>query len=514
MKKLHLKSLSILFAGFFILAGYTAVAQGTKGNKNVVKEERTVGAFTGLNVGGAFNVFLTQEDKNSLIIEADENLMEKITTEVHGNVLEIGSRNIRNATKLNIYISTPAIGFFEISGAATVKSENNLQSESISIHASGASRADLQLSAPSVEIEASGASHVVLTGSADTQKIEASGASEVNVSGLQAKEITAEASGAANVVVGSSERIDRETSGAGSIKVKGETKSSGSSSTVSASSGASSSDDPSVVVVNSRNSHSYKSGDTTTVKVGSVVVEVIDGDSTKVSVGNHSLVVDDNGNVKWKRNRNHKFNGHWAGFDLGINGFVNKDYKINLPDEYNFLDLKYEKSFDVNVNFFEQNINLARNKLGLVTGLGLRWNNYRFDDNVVLVPDSKPLGGYKDNSRNYVKSKLVVNYLNVPLLLEYQTNRFSRSNSFHIAGGMVMGWRYASHTKRVYHNDGKQKPKTGDSFQLNPFRYDASVRIGWGIINLYATYSLNQMFKDGGGPELYPFAVGLTLAGW
>ena len=63
----------------------------------------------------------------------------------------------------------------------------------------------------------------------------------------------------------------------------------------------------------------------------------------------------------------------------------------------------------------------------------------------------------------------------------------------------------------LYFNNGRQKPKQFDSFNINPFRYDAMVRIGWGVINLYATYSMNTLFKEGGGPELYPFAIGITF---
>ncbi len=510
MKKLQLKSLSILFVGLFFLTGIVANAQSTKGNKNVIKEERSVGSFTGIEVGGAFNVYLTQEDKSTLFIEADDNLMDQITTEVINNILEIGSKNIRNATKLNIFISTPAIESLDISGAATIKSENTLQSETLSIDASGASRADLKLSVTELIIDASGASHVNLAGNAESQTIDASGAAEIDASQLQTKSTTAEASGAANVSVYATEKVDRETSGAGSIRVVGEAK----SSTIGSSGSKNTVTIPPVIEVKTNNSHSCKSGDTTTVKVGSVVVEVIDGDSTKVSVGNHSLVVDEDGNVKLEKNRRQKFNGHWGGVDLGVNGYVNEDFGTEVPDEYSFLDLKYEKSADVNINIYEQNINLCNNKLGLITGIGLRWNNYRFSNNVVLTPDTTPIAGYRDYSRDYQKSKLVVNYVTVPLLLEYQTNRFSRSNSFHISAGMMLGWRYASHTKRLYFDDGRRKPKSQDSFQINPFRYDATVRIGWGIINLYATYSLNKMFESGGGPELYPVAVGITLAGW
>jgi hypothetical protein len=248
--------------------------------------------------------------------------------------------------------------------------------------------------------------------------------------------------------------------------------------------------------------------------VGSVVVEVVDGDSTKVTIGSRTLIVDNKGNVKWRKNFKQKFNGHWAGFDLGVNGYVDKDWNINMPAGYDYLTLKYEKSIDVNINIYEQNINLARNKFGMLTGIGLRWNNYRFKNNVVLSDDSSQIYGYYDYSRNWAKSKLVVNYLQIPLLFEYQTNRYMRKNSFHITAGAVFGWRYATHTKMLYFDNGRHKPKQQDSFHLNPFRYDATARIGWGIINLYATYSMNTLFKDGHGPELYPFAMGITLVGW
>jgi hypothetical protein len=49
---------------------------------------------------------------------------------------------------------------------------------------------------------------------------------------------------------------------------------------------------------------------------------------------------------------------------------------------------------------------------------------------------------------------------------------------------------------------------------MQPFRWDAYAGIGWGIINLYATYSLNPLFRENRGPELYPFSVGITLVNW
>ena len=93
-------------------------------------------------------------------------------------------------------------------------------------------------------------------------------------------------------------------------------------------------------------------------------------------------------------------------------------------------------------------------------------------------------------------------------MLEYQTNPNNNINSFHIAVGMTLGWRIGTHTKVVYDND---KHKVRDSFDLNPFKYDATVRIGWGVVNLYGTYALNTLFKNDKGPEMYPVTMGLTL---
>ncbi len=503
MKTTFFRNLVLAMMAAMVVMPILSSAQNVKGNKKVVKQEREIPLFKNLDVGGAFNVYFTQSDKTSLIVEADENLMEKIMTEVSGNELKIYSKNIKNATALNIYVSNPVIEKIDVSGAATLESENSLSAKNLKIIASGAAEAMLSVDVDELETRASGASNVRLSGSAYFHQIKTSGAAEVKAGDLVTTKTEANASGASEIRINATEEVRSSKSGAGSISVSGNPEK-----IIGTGNDDYKYDEFEVLKTNVR---SWERGDTTIVEVGGVKVEVIDGDSTKVAVGNHSLVVDEDGHVKWKRSKKHKFKGHWAGFDLGVNGYVDKDFNINIPDEYNYLDLKYEKSIDVNINFFEQNINLINNKFGLVTGLGLRWNNYRFSNNVILSPDSAGIYGYYDDTRDWRKSKLVVNYLTLPLFFEYQTNRFSNKNSFHIAAGVVAGWRYATHTKQLYFDNGRQKPKQRDDFHLRPFRYDATVRIGWGVINLYATYSMNELFKEGRGPELYPFAVGITF---
>jgi len=61
---------------------------------------------------------------------------------------------------------------------------------------------------------------------------------------------------------------------------------------------------------------------------------------------------------------------------------------------------------------------------------------------------------------------------------------------------------------------GTQKSKVHNNFHMHPFKMDATFTIGWGIVNLYATYGLTSFFKSGKDPVLHPYSVGLLLVGW
>jgi len=284
-------------------------------------------------------------------------------------------------------------------------------------------------------------------------------------------------------------------------------------------------------------------GDTTYIHVPGTGIVITEGDdSVKVKVGNRVIVINEDGDIITRHYKKHKFNGHWAGFDIGFNGYVNPDFNMNFSKENEYLDLRMEKSIAVNLNFFEQNIPLSKNhKWGIVTGLGLNFNDYRFMRPTRLSMDSSAIEGYLYDDISIRKSKLSAYYLALPVLFEFQTAPAYHKNGFHINTGVVIGARLSSHTK-VYYNElntpyfltqfvpdpedpdqghyetvytsvSPNDPKEhhyGDWF-LQPFKFDATVRIGWNFLNFWANYSLNTMFREGKGPELYPWSAGITL---
>jgi hypothetical protein len=124
-----------------------------------------------------------------------------------------------------------------------------------------------------------------------------------------------------------------------------------------------------------------------------------------------------------------KYNGHWAGIEIGIGGYVTPDFDMNFYPEYPYLNMNTARSVMININPFDLNVSLYKNKIGFTTGLGFQISNYYFTGDYVMIKDSSTLVAYRvqDQQGQYAGmkvNKMVVSYLNVPLLFEFQTNAF------------------------------------------------------------------------------------------
>jgi len=208
---------------FSVTTSCTYAFRGIKGNGNVVKQERSVSSFTGIDVGGAFKVYLTQGEKETLVVEADENLLDIIETEVRGNTLRIKtSQDIRDSKALNIYITFKNLEDLDVSGACNLTGENKFKLGDLDLGCSGASDVMLKLSAEDVNLDCSGASEMDIYGSAETIDLDVSGASHIDAFEFEVKICKADVSGASRAKVFVTGELSAEVSGAASLKYKGD----------------------------------------------------------------------------------------------------------------------------------------------------------------------------------------------------------------------------------------------------------------------------------------------------
>ena len=208
------------------------------------------------------------------------------------------------------------------------------------------------------------------------------------------------------------------------------------------------------------------------------------------------------------------FDLHWAGFEFGVNNFLNNDFSMNYSPGY--MDLNTGKSWNINLNVIEYDLNLIGENFGVGTGLGFEFNDYRFDN---LLPIEKQNGSigvdstYAADDYNVEKAKLTTTYITVPLIFEYQVKLGDDDNKFFLGAGIIGGMKIGSHTKVVYEKDGDDKKnKNRSDFYLSPFRYGYTVRAGYGFLKLFANYYDTPLFESGKGPKLHPFTVGFSLS--
>jgi hypothetical protein len=209
------------------------------------------------------------------------------------------------------------------------------------------------------------------------------------------------------------------------------------------------------------------------------------------------------------------FDVHWAGFEIGLNNYVNNDLSMSLSDQNDYMELNTGKSWNVNINFIEYDLNLIGDNLGIGTGLGLEFNDYRFDNQLPVKKGNGSIlvdSSYVSEEYNLEKGKLTTTYITVPVILEYQVP-VSNDNKLFFAAGIIGGLKLGSHSKVVYEKHGdKNKDKNRSDFYLSPFRYGYTARVGYGFLKLFANYYDTSLFQKDKGPELYPFSMGFMIS--
>lgn len=210
----------------------------------------------------------------------------------------------------------------------------------------------------------------------------------------------------------------------------------------------------------------------------------------------------------------------WFTFGLGINpvhidGDFNFSGTSNLYNDFD--DLRLVNSTNVEIGIVNQKLNLVDHKLNLVWGLGVDNLKFSFEDDFVIDPDASDWsssdalinGGTK-------KNRLAAKYLHVPLLLNFESTT-RHYNSFRVSAGGYGGLRIGSNQKIKFKQrddngvDGKKLYKEKDNFNLNNFVYGLKGELGYGPVNLYAKYQLNDIFKDSVTDELQTMSVGIMI---
>lgn len=189
------------------------------------------------------------------------------------------------------------------------------------------------------------------------------------------------------------------------------------------------------------------------------------------------------------------------------------------PDSVKDRKAGFSKSFNVYLMYdfpFKTNP-----KLSMAFGPGIATDHVVFGSTFVGIKELTPTIRFSDRSDtdHFKKTKIATAYLEAPIEFRYTKNPYKPNSSLKAAIGVKVGTLINAHTRNT-----KLENRSGNSLNdytlkesskrfFNKTRLVAMGRVGVGHWSLYGSYQLTALFKDGLGPQVKPFSIGITLSG-
>ncbi len=225
MKRIAL--FSILIAGMF-LAGCGINPGSVVGSGNVVTEERAVSNFDQVALTGVGDLVITQGDQEALTIEAEDNLIPYIQTEVVNGKLSIGFKSenrplsIRNTKPITFNLAVKQLKGLTISGSGNAAAASLAAADlSFAISGSGNVRVD-HLTSQNLKASLSGSGNIDLGGKADTETLTLSGSGNFEAGELETQSASVIISGSGAARVWANQTLDLRISGSGNVEYYGQ----------------------------------------------------------------------------------------------------------------------------------------------------------------------------------------------------------------------------------------------------------------------------------------------------
>jgi hypothetical protein len=188
--------IAVTLVGVLLLTACASVS----GSGTLKTETRPVSNFSAIELSGSGNLVIEQTGTESLTIEAEDNILPLLTSDVSGGTLHLGEKDntiVMESKPINYRLTVRDLRGLTVSGSGHVTAST--------------------ITAGKLNVTLSGSGGIVLGGTADPQELTISGSGQYDATGLASKVVTADISGSGHAVVKTSEVLDATISGSGSL---------------------------------------------------------------------------------------------------------------------------------------------------------------------------------------------------------------------------------------------------------------------------------------------------------
>ncbi len=189
------------------------------GSGRLVTRSASVVPFTGIDLTGIGEVYVTQDSMQSVRLEADDNIIDRLLVGVQNGNLTIGiEQGSYSQVTIKIYVSAPMVKFLQVTGAGSFASVGPLETSTLTTRIVGAGSVTLSGRAAShvVELEGTGSVHGFnFESSSCSVMLSGTGTAEVNVT----QHLEATITGIGSVIyAGDPPEVSSNITGLGSLK--------------------------------------------------------------------------------------------------------------------------------------------------------------------------------------------------------------------------------------------------------------------------------------------------------
>lgn len=177
---------------------------------------------------------------------------------------------------------------------------------------------------------------------------------------------------------------------------------------------------------------------------------------------------------------------------------------INTGSKYENFDLRaINQGFGTYLTY---NLPMGESKHTVSLGVGYSCHNYYMKNAWLAEPYAHTITFVEAETK---KSKVSFNYMDIPLELNFRI-----ADKFKISFGAKVSFLMIVNSKAVgymYGDGHKWEIKYRDVNAAQSIVYSAFARVGYRCVNLFVGYQFNNSFKEGRGPEILPFSIGIGI---
>ena len=194
------------------------------GEGPVVKQEISLAAFDGVDLGFDGNVIMTPGSVQKVVIEGQQNIIDLIKRDVKDGTWKIDfSKSVRESKGVTVYITVPTVKRVALTGSGSITSKGRFSDlNKLDVALSGSGDIVFDAEASDMKLQISGSGDIEVMGTTNTLDVAISGSGDVTASSLKASKCRIQISGSGDAEVLVNGDLETSISGSGDVMYKGE----------------------------------------------------------------------------------------------------------------------------------------------------------------------------------------------------------------------------------------------------------------------------------------------------